>query len=127
MLTATKGLAVMNTVFKEYGEWVGDITMRENGSLVSFETGQSTAYALESIQARGKLFIRPGLEIYRGQVIGVYQRQGDLEVNACKRKAATNIRRSEPLQASSFEEQGWTAQDLSPTTSNTTVRLAIGV
>lgn len=93
MLTATKGFAVMNTIFKEYGEWAGDIMMRENGSLVSFDTGQSTGYALESIQARGKLFIKPGLEIYKGQVIGIYQRTGDLEVNACKRKAATNIRR----------------------------------
>ena len=97
MLTATKGLAVMNTVFKEYGGWAGDISMRENGSLVSFETGQSTAYALESIQARGKLFIASGLEIYKGQVIGIYQRLGDLEVNACKRKAATNIRRLVPV------------------------------
>lgn len=93
MLTATKGLAVLNTNFKEYGEWAGDIQMRENGSLVGFETGPATSYALESIQARGKLFIQPGQEIYKGQVIGIHQRQGDLEVNACKRKAATNIRR----------------------------------
>lgn len=92
MLTATKGLAVLNTNFKEYGRWVGDIVMRDNGSLVSFDTGPSSSYALESIQARGKLFIPPGREIYKGQVIGIHQRQGDLEVNACKRKAATNIR-----------------------------------
>jgi len=45
------------------------------------------------MQARGKLFIPPGRDIYKGQVIGIHQRQGDLEVNACKRKAATNIRR----------------------------------
>ena len=93
MLTATKGLAVLNTNFKEYAPWVGDITMRDNGSLVAYETGQSTSYSLESIQARGKLFIKSGQDIYRGQVIGIHQRQGDLEVNACKRKAATNIRR----------------------------------
>ncbi len=93
MLTATKGLAVLNTNFKEYSRWVGDINMRDNGSLVAFETGQSTSYALESIQARGKLFISSGQEIYKGQVIGIHQRQGDLDVNACKRKAATNIRR----------------------------------
>lgn len=93
MLTATKGLAVLNTNFKEYSHWVGDINMRDNGSLVAFETGQSTSYALESIQARGKLFIAPGQDIYKGQVIGIHQRQGDLDVNACKRKAATNIRR----------------------------------
>jgi predicted membrane GTPase involved in stress response len=50
MLTATKGLAVLNTNFKEYGRWVGDIVMRDNGSLVSFDTGPSSSYALESIQ-----------------------------------------------------------------------------
>ena len=93
MLTATKGLAVLNTNFKEYARWAGDIQMRESGSLVAFETGQSTSYALESIQARGRLFIPSGQDIYKGQVIGIHQRQGDLEVNACKRKAATNIRR----------------------------------
>jgi GTP-binding protein len=92
MLTATKGLAVLNTNFKEYGRWTGDIVMRDNGSLVSYDTGPSSSYALESIQARGKLFIPPGRDIYKGQVIGIHQRQGDLEVNACKRKAATNIR-----------------------------------
>lgn len=93
LLTATKGLAILSTNFKEYSRWAGDILMRENGSLVAFETGQSTSYALESIQARGKLFIPSGQEIYKGQVIGIHQRQGDLEVNACKKKAATNIRR----------------------------------
>ena len=96
MLTATKGLAVMNTIFKEYAPWAGDITMRDNGSLVSFETGQSTAYALESIQNRGKLFIASGLEIYKGQVIGIHQRQGDMEVNACKKKQVNNMRRCPP-------------------------------
>jgi len=50
MLTATKGLAVLNTNFKEYGRWTGDIIMRDNGSLVSFDTGPSSSYALESIQ-----------------------------------------------------------------------------
>ena len=97
MLTATKGLAVLNTNFKEYARWAGDIQMRESGSLVAFETGQSTSYALESIQARGRLFIPSGQDIYKGQVIGIHQRQGDLEVNACKRKAATNIRRCAQL------------------------------
>jgi GTP-binding protein len=54
---------------------------------------QVTAYALEAIQQRGRLFIQPGDEIYENQVIGIHQRAGDLKVNACKRKAATNIRR----------------------------------
>eukprot|EP00884_Botryococcus_braunii_P004046 jgi/Botrbrau1/13642/Bobra.0373s0016.1 len=92
MLTATKGTAVLNTIFKEYGPWAGDINTRENGSLVAHETGQVTGYALESIQQRGRLFVQPGEEIYENQVIGIHQRNGDLKVNACKKKAVTNIR-----------------------------------
>lgn len=90
MLTATKGTAVLNTNFSRYGPNVGDILMRENGSLIAFETGQSTAYAIKSAQERGQLFIRPGDEVYDGQVIGVHQRPGDLKVNVCKAKALTN-------------------------------------
>ena len=68
MLTATKGMAIMHTNFAEYGPWSGEISMRDNGSLLSFDTGPSTSYALDSIQARGKLFIGPGEDIYKGQV-----------------------------------------------------------
>ena len=68
LLTATKGMAVMHTNFAEYGPWCGDLAMRDNGSLLSFDTGPSTSYALDSIQARGKLFIGPGEDIYKGQV-----------------------------------------------------------
>lgn len=92
ILTATKGTAVLNTNFLEYAPWAGDLQMREFGSLTAFETGQSSTYALQSIENRGRLFIGPGQEIYEGQIIGIHQRAGDLAVNACKRKAATNIR-----------------------------------
>lgn len=63
-----QGTAVLNTVFKEYGPWAGDINTRELGSLVAFETGAVTGYALESVQQRGRLFIAPGDEIYEEQV-----------------------------------------------------------
>ena len=66
--------------------------MRENGSLVAFETGQATSYALFSSQERGIMFIKPGLDVYEGQVVGIHQRNGDLKVNVAKRKAATNVR-----------------------------------
>ena len=59
---------------------------------MSFETGTTTSYALFSCQDRGQLFLGPGVEVYKGQMIGIHQRPGDLELNACKRKAATNIR-----------------------------------
>ncbi|KAL4423835.1 hypothetical protein ABPG75_001136 [Micractinium tetrahymenae] len=92
MLTATKGTAVLNTNLIGYTPYVGDIQTRENGSLVCHETGQVTAYALDSVQQRGRLFVTPGDQVYEGQVIGIYQRSGDLKVNPCKKKALTNMR-----------------------------------
>ena len=92
ILTATRGTAVLNTIFDGYYPYAGDIQMRENGSLVAFETGQSTSYALFSTQERGVMFIKPGVDVYEGQVVGIHQRTGDLKVNVAKRKAATNVR-----------------------------------
>ena len=94
MLTATKGTAVLNTIVVGYEPWAGDIDTRELGSLVSFETGQVTAYALDSTQQRGRMFVNPGEQVYEGQVIGIHQRAGDLKVNVCKKKALTNMRAS---------------------------------
>lgn len=92
ILTASRGTAVLNTVFDEYGPWAGDISTRDQGSLVSFETGTSTTYALSSSQDRGQLFLGPGVDVYKGQIVGIHQRPGDLSLNVCKRKAATNVR-----------------------------------
>lgn len=92
ILTASRGTAVLNTVFEEYGPWAGDISTRDQGSLVSFETGTSTTYALSSSQERGQLFLGPGVDVYKGQIVGIHQRTGDLSLNVCKRKAATNVR-----------------------------------
>lgn len=92
MLTATKGTAVLNTVVSGYEPWAGEIQTRELGSLICHETGQATAYAIESSQQRGRLFIAPGEQVYEGQVIGIHQRAGDLKVNPCKKKALTNMR-----------------------------------
>jgi len=92
MLTATRGMGVMNTLFAEYAPVAGEILMRENGSLIAFETGQVTAYALESTQERGLLFCRPGDQVYEGQVVGMHAKAGDLRVNVAKMKALTNMR-----------------------------------
>ncbi|GJP44439.1 hypothetical protein CLOM_g3845 [Closterium sp. NIES-68] len=92
MLTATRGTAVINTIFDSYGQWAGDMSTREQGSLVSFDMGPTTSYALFSCQERGQLLLGPGVEVYKGQIIGLHQRPGDLDLNACKRKAATNVR-----------------------------------
>ena len=59
---------------------------------MAFETGQVTSYALFSAQERGVMFVKPGVDVYENQVVGIHQRNGDLKVNVAKRKAATNVR-----------------------------------
>ena len=59
---------------------------------VAFEEGSTTSYALFSAQERGQMFVRPGVDVYKGQIMGIHQRPGDLSLNVCKKKAATNIR-----------------------------------
>ena len=68
--------------------------MRMHGSLVAFETGTTTGYALENAEERGILFVGPGVEVYEGMVIGEQARLGDIAVNVCKKKHLTNIRSS---------------------------------
>ena len=92
LLTATRGLGLLNTIFDEYRPVSGEISMRDQGSMVAHETGQVTAYAIESAQERGQLFVRPGDQVYEGQVVGMYSKAGDLKVNVCKQKALTNMR-----------------------------------
>ncbi|CAH9134962.1 unnamed protein product [Cuscuta epithymum] len=92
ILTASRGTAILNTIFDSYGPWAGDISTRDQGSLVSCEDGTSTSYALSSSQERGQMFIKPGVDVYKGQIVGIHQRPGDLSLNVCKKKAATNIR-----------------------------------
>ncbi|XP_050383707.1 putative elongation factor TypA-like SVR3, chloroplastic [Argentina anserina] len=92
ILTASRGTAILNTIFDSYGPWAGDMSTRDLGSLVAFEGGTSTSYALSSSQDRGQMFIAPGVDVYKGQIVGIHQRPGDLSLNVCKKKAATNIR-----------------------------------
>ncbi|KAL0404922.1 UNVERIFIED_CONTAM: putative elongation factor TypA-like SVR3, chloroplastic [Sesamum radiatum] len=65
ILTVSRGTAVLNTIFDEYGHWAGDISTRDQGSLVAFEDGTSTSYALASAQERGQMFIGPGVDVYK--------------------------------------------------------------
>jgi GTP-binding protein len=94
VLTATAGEAVMNHRFQEYKPFKGDIPSRINGSLISMDTGPSTAYAIDKLQDRGRFFIDPGQEVYTGQVIGEHSRNNDLVVNVQKGKKLTNMRAS---------------------------------
>ncbi len=92
MLTATQGEAVIAHRFKEYQPYKGEIDQRNNGSLVSLETGNAIAYSMNKLLDRGKFFVEPGEEIYAGQVVGEHTRERDLNVNICKTKKLTNVR-----------------------------------
>lgn len=93
-LTDTKGNGVLNTSFEGYAPYKGDITYRKQGSLISFETGESVAYGLFGAQERGVLFIGAGEKVYAGMVIGQSAKTEDIEVNVCKTKHLTNTRAS---------------------------------
>lgn len=91
-LTDTRGLGILASRFVGYGEWVGDIASRSRGSLVSMDSGTTTSYALDNLQERGTLFVKPGEPVYNGQVIGESSRNKDLPCNPSKRKQQTNHR-----------------------------------
>lgn len=93
-LTDTNGNGIMNHVFDGYEEYKGDIAQRQTGSIIAFETGESTAYGLYNTQDRGRLFIGPGVEVYEGMIVGSSPKSDDLVVNVCKKKHATNTRSS---------------------------------
>ena len=92
LVNATKGHGTMSHLFKEYAPYKGDIPTRNNGVLVAMEGGISTAYSLDTIQERGRLFIGPQEEIYEGMIIGENARPDDMPVNPCRAKKLTNMR-----------------------------------
>jgi GTP-binding protein len=94
ILTATQGEAIMTHRFTGYEEWKGDISGRQNGSLIVMENGSAIAYSLDNLQDRGTFFVDPGDEVYEGQVIGENSRPMDLVVNVTKTKKLTNMRAS---------------------------------
>ncbi len=93
-LTDTKGSGIINTIFDGYEEYKGDITFRQNGSLIAFEQGESVTYGLFAAQDRGTLFIGAGEKVYAGMIVGECSRQEDIELNVCKKKHLTNTRTS---------------------------------
>jgi GTP-binding protein len=92
LLNATAGEAVMHHVFHEYSEYRGDVPTRPQGVLISNVSGKTNAYALDGLQERSVLFVRPGDEVYPGMVVGENCRDNDLVVNPCREKKLTNIR-----------------------------------
>ena len=94
LLTDTRGTIVINSLFDDYTEWMGEIPRRPTGTLVADRAGVTTAYALYNLQERGELFVAPGVEVYEGMIIGENSRDNDLDVNAVREKKLTNIRAS---------------------------------
>ncbi len=88
----TRGEGAMSHLFREYAPFKGEIGGRGRGVMVSMESGISTAYALNNIQERGRLFIGPQEDVYPGMIVGENARPEDLPVNPCKAKHLTNMR-----------------------------------
>ena len=93
-ISDTKGTGIISSVFDSYERYKGDIPKRQFGSIIAYETGVATPYALSSAEKRGNLFIGPQQEVYEGMIVGENPKGLDVEVNVCKRKQQTNIRSS---------------------------------
>ncbi len=94
ILTATAGEAIINHRFAEYAPLKGDFSDELKGAIISSETGKATAYAIDRLQDRGRFFIDPNQEIYKGQVVGENSKSDDMGVNLIKGKKLTNVRAS---------------------------------
>ncbi|HEY3317560.1 MAG TPA: translational GTPase TypA [Coriobacteriia bacterium] len=92
ILNATRGEATLFHHFQAYGSHRGDLGGRVNGSLVAMSTDKAVAYALDALQQRGKLFVKPGEMCYEGMIVGEHAKSGDLDVNVAKAKQLTNMR-----------------------------------
>lgn len=94
LLTATKGTVIMNSLPHGYQPLGAKLQKTRNGALVAFEAGVTTPYALQTAESRGELFVGPGVQVYAGMIVGMYNRHDDLDINVCKAKHLTNMRSS---------------------------------
>ncbi len=92
LLTDTRGTAVMNRLFHSYQPYKGEMAGRNNGVLISNDAGEAVAYAMWNLEDRGAMMIEPGWKVYQGMIIGIHNRDNDLEVNILKGKKLTNVR-----------------------------------
>jgi GTP-binding protein len=92
ILTATRGTALLNSLFDGWEPWGGPMMKRTTGAIVSDRIGVATPYALHHLQARGSFFIAPGAEVYEGMVVGEHNRPNDADVNVIKEKKLSNVR-----------------------------------
>ena len=93
-MTDTNGNGIMNNLFAGYEEYKGDIQMRERGSIIAHEAGETTGYGLFNTQDRGRLFVGPGVPVYEGMIVGECAKNEDVVCNVCKKKQMTNTRAS---------------------------------
>ena len=93
-LTDTRGTGIMHHLFEGWEPWQGEIPHRSTGSLVADRPGKSTAYAIENLQPRGTLLVKPTDEVYEGMIVGEHARANDLDVNIVREKKLTNMRSS---------------------------------
>jgi len=93
-ITNTKGEGIMIRSFDSYGPYAGSIRGRKNGVLVSMEDGKTMAYSLFNLSDRGTMIVGPSKDVYKGMIIGIHNRDNDLNVNPCKNKQLTNTRAS---------------------------------
>lgn len=91
-ISDTKGTGIINSIFDGYEAYKGDIPKRQYGSLIAFESGSATSYALNAAEARGNLFITPQTQVYEGMIVGENPKGLDIEVNVCKKKQQGNFR-----------------------------------
>ncbi|MBR3322381.1 translational GTPase TypA [Candidatus Saccharibacteria bacterium] len=92
LLTATRGTVLMSSIPSGYQSIESKYKPERNGALVAAENGKSTAYALDSAQARGTLYIPPGVDVYQGMIVGLSNKKDDLDINVCREKQLTNMR-----------------------------------
>jgi GTP-binding protein len=92
LLTATRGTALLNSLFEGWEPWGGTMMKRATGAIVSDRAGVATPYALHHLQPRGTFFLGPGAEVYEGMIVGEHNRPNDTDVNVIKEKKLTNVR-----------------------------------
>jgi GTP-binding protein len=92
ILTATRGTALLNSMFDGWEPWSGAMMKRVTGAIVADRAGVATPYALNHLQARGSFFIEPGVDVYEGMIVGQHNRPNDTDVNVIKEKKLSNVR-----------------------------------
>jgi GTP-binding protein len=92
LLSATRGTGISSSISAGYAPWAGEIVTRQNGSMVADRAGKASPYAMQRLQARGNFFVQPQSPVYEGQIVGIANKPGDLDINVTLEKHLTNMR-----------------------------------